>query len=245
MTAPDLEDVLTVGLSVPSSVESEGLSTPALDRLNPQRREFVFHYVRGAPGIRGVAYKAYIAAGYTVKNNNVASAAAYQLLHDPTVEAAITEVQKDIDVQAKAQLKSWMVLAVKGQTLLEAYLDTLGGKPPESGPVLLGPNALQAIKDVLDRALGRPTQKVEKEIGERMDALIRELAAKRRSPYVRPTVDTPALIGTTKHDAIDADMVADSVSSESERESPPPGGTGMGRDLGGVGGPSTLTGERS
>lgn len=209
--------------------------SPALATLNPQRRDFVLQYVFGPPGVKGVAYKAYIAAGYKAKDNNVASAAAYQVLHDPTVESAIAEVRKEADRRWEMQLGSWMGLAVKARDLLEAHLETLQGLRTGDRVVYLGAAGLQTIKEVLDRAIGRPTQKVEKDIGTRMDQLIRDLASKRRSPYARPTdtpspIDTPPLIGAGVSGSIEAEIVEEEEDSSLSAEAPPPGGTGMGRE---------------
>lgn len=208
--------------------------SPALEALNPQRRDFVLQYVFGPLGIKGVAYKAYIAAGYMAKNNNVASAAAYQVLHDPTVESAIAEVRKEADRKYEMQLGSWMGLAVKARDLLEAHLETMQGLRQGDRALYLGTAGLQTIKEVLDRAIGRPTQKVEKDIGTRMDQLIRDLAAKRQPPGHRFVPPGHGLPPVRKPDILDATYVLADAETDAESDisvgGNPPGGTGMGRE---------------
>ena len=235
MTAP--EDLLTAGLATRHNGGDERhLGGPALARLNPMRREFVFQYVLGKDGVRGVKYKSYLEAGYNAKDNNVASAAAYQLLQDPTVLEAVEELKKEIDRVALAKMVSWTEVAKKAQDLMIAYIDTLAGRPPTTGPVLLSANAIAIIKEALDRGVGKPVQPVEHDIGTRLDSLIKELAGQRPSRYTRPELPP----GREKISALppgpgvlEAEILE--VISESERDS---GGaaisdTGMGRERGG------------
>lgn len=211
MTLPEPVDLHLMPPGPPLEENREYFGGDALAVLNPGRREFVLKYVLGEDGVRGIAYKAYMAAGYTAKNNNTASSAAYQLLRDPLVLAAIEELQKERDRQAKMQMRSWVTLATKAQKKLEDYLD---------GKILLSANAITVIKEVLDRALGRPTQTVEHEVGSRLDSLIKELASRKRLPPPSlPSLPGPAIVEA---------MVAE-IETEIETEMDL-GGTGMGRE---------------
>lgn len=148
---------------------------PSLNALNPLRRAFVLQYIAGPPEVRGIAYKAYLAAGYNAANKNTASAAVYQVLQDEGVKLAIVEVRKAMDEHFKGQLFSWTEMAVKWQQLIIGYQETLAGLRKDN-PILLSANAVATMKEVFDRALGKPTQPHEHEIGTRLDALIKELA---------------------------------------------------------------------
>lgn len=242
------EDLLTVGLASRHAPQLDRhVGGPALAQLNPMRREFVFHYVMGEDGVRGVKYKAYLAAGYNAKDNNVASAAAYQLLQDPTVKDAVEELRKEIDKAAAGQMKSWVVLAKKAQILLEGYMDTLLGSPPATGAVLLSSNALAAIKEVLDRGIGKPVQPVENDIGPRLDSLIKELAGQRTRPSLREPSsqghrDPEHTPGQPSSLLVEGRI----VDSERERESLADGvrGGGMGRERVSVSGATPLAQER-
>lgn len=208
------QDLLTGAVAHQNNGHGDHLGGPALNSLNPMRRAFVIAYVLGADDIRGVAYKSYLAAGYTARNNNVASAASYQVLQDPLVKEAILELNHAIDLQAKSRLKSWSVLAEKAQTLLDKYLDTLSGTPPPSGPTLLSANAITVIKEVLDRGVGKVAQPVEHDIGSRLDTLIKQLASKRSTTQLKPpttdavVTDNPhSVVGNIVPPVLDAEIV--------------------------------------
>ncbi len=164
-----------MGTSLAFQRMPEEISTPALDNLNFRRRAFVLHYVLGDEGVRGVAYKSYIAAGYEAANNNVASAASYQLLRDASVIKAIEEVRTELEREFKNRMRSWPELAVKAQVALDRAVSTI--VDPNFEPKChLSANQLIAIREILDRALGRPKQTVEHEVGEKLDDLIKKLA---------------------------------------------------------------------
>lgn len=183
----------------------EGPATPTLERLNPRRRAFVLHYVLGDEGVRGVIYKAYMAAGFTAANVNVAGSAGHQLLQDPLVKLAIDEVRQAIELGARARMKSWAEMALRAQDALDAVITTIvtpeltdderkiqevaGLNPPKMGylpdgrpRMYIGTTGLAAIKEVLDRALGRPTQPHVHELGDRLDNLIKKLHHQNQHP---------------------------------------------------------------
>lgn len=236
MTAP--EDLLTAGLASTknNSDEDLGLGGPSLSRLNPLRREFVIQYVCGPDGVRGIKYKAYLAAGYNAKDNNVASAAAYQLLQDPLVQAAVEEARKEFDRVTLAKMVPWSEVARKAQKLIIDYIDTLSGHPPNGNPVLLSANAVAICKEALDRGVGRPVQPVEHDIGSRLDNLIKQLSGQRRT---EPSVssgrsDDREILSLSSGDGskiLEADV--EILDDDSERDAGGNGnGGGMGRDRG-------------
>lgn len=141
---------------------------PAMQELTVLQRGFVTQLLLGDDDTRGVQYKAYLKGGYKAKNINTAYVAASMLMTSPKIKAAIAEVQATIDQEAVLALRNWKTLAVKAQSLLDDALD---------GRIQLTTNRLQSILAVLDRALGKPVQRTEKEVGQRLDQLIRDLAA--------------------------------------------------------------------
>ena len=152
-------------MTLPSAVEVHAIDS-ALGSLTPKQRAFVWNYVCGDTDIRGVASRAYIAAGYTASTLGSAYAASSVLLRHPNVRAAMEEVRGIVEEQAKAQMQPWLVLAVEAQQILAAHLRS---------ETILTETRQKTLFHILDRALGRPAQPVEQEIGERFDALIREL----------------------------------------------------------------------
>lgn len=163
------------------SPHDEVFGGPRMADLVPLQRNFVINYLAGPDGIRGIAYQSYYAAGYNPSNLNSASAAVSQLLRSPKVEAAIAEVQTNLENQARGRLKSWQVLAVKAQTLVERALDR---------EIYLEPGDVAAISMTLDRALGKPTQPIEHEVGNKLDKLIRDLASRPSLPPASPPVQS-------------------------------------------------------
>jgi phage terminase small subunit len=187
----------------------EGPNTPALDRLNERRRAFVLHYVLGEDGVRGVAYKAYFAAGFEAKDNNVAGAAAYQLMNDSTVKLAIDELRAEIEKEARAKLKPWTNMALKAQELLELHILTeatprlteeekkiheVAGIPvpkdgylPDGRPrVFLGTESIAVCKEVIDRAYGRANQPHTHDLGPKLEDMLKSLAHRDRNPQLPP-----------------------------------------------------------
>lgn len=129
---------------------------------------------------------AYIQAGYSPSTKEAAAVGAYQLKKREDVAAAIKEVTDEVEAHFRARIGTFVEEAVIAKDLLKNYLLTLSGTPPLDSngnrvPVLIGANGLAAIREVLDRAIGRPVQRVEKDVGERVDSLIRDLANKRKA----------------------------------------------------------------
>ncbi len=139
----------------------------AFDGLTPKQRAFVWFYVAGEDGVRGVAYRAYMAAGYTASTRESAYAASSVLLKHPNVRAAMDEVRSGVEEEAKVRMQSWVVLAVRAQHIIQKHMD---------GEEILTESRQKTCFHILDRAFGRPAQPIEQEIGERFDALIRELS---------------------------------------------------------------------
>lgn len=198
----------------------EGIHTQTLDYLTIRRRAFVLHYVLGEVGVRGTAYKAYFAAGYEASSKQVASAGAYQLLQDPQIKAAIEEVQKEVEKEAKARIRSFAVMAVNAAEVLDAAVQTMaepelteeevaiekatGAEVPKTGflrdgrrRTYLTSEQLSVLKEVFDRALGRPKQTSELEIGERLDDTIRRLSdqANEKLPPPKPALQSIGDVG--------------------------------------------------
>lgn len=163
----------------------ENIGGPAFASLNPFRREFVLQYVLGPEGVRGVAYKSYLKAGYAAKSDDVASSAAYQLLHNVTVVSAIAEVRAHCEQEFKDRVQSWQEMAFKASTLLNAYFDTIAGlrteKTPDTPPIILTATSLAAIQMTLDRAHGRPVQPVSHDTGPNINELIKRISTSRRA----------------------------------------------------------------
>lgn len=175
MTVPRPEDI------------PDGPEPISFGRLNHLQRNFVLNYVLGDDGIRGILYKSYRAAGYGSSNDNTASAAANALLKNPHIQAAIKDLRHEVEREALLRMKSWAQIAQKAQTLLERAIDT--AMSPEiakatNSETHLTPNQLYAIKEVLDRALGRPTRKVEHEVGETLADIIKKIASRRSVPML-------------------------------------------------------------
>lgn len=153
----------------------EDVSLPALEELTFLQRNFVIQYVLGDDGIRGVAYKAYIAAGYTASTIQVAATASYALIRHPKVSAAIAALQAEIERTARMRMKSWAEGAVKAQEALFMAIETVTN-PDAPRKVFLSANQIAVIREVLDRALGRPKQKHEMGLGEGLEDAIKRLA---------------------------------------------------------------------
>ena len=69
---------------------------PALTYLNFRQRAFVLQYVLGDDSVRGVLYKAYLAAGFDSKDQNSASAGASALMRDTRIRNAISELRSEL-----------------------------------------------------------------------------------------------------------------------------------------------------
>lgn len=179
----------------------EGPETPLLNELNLQQRAFVLHLLLGSDDVRGKVFKSYVAAGYTGKNDNSISAAASQLRNSPKIKAVIEEVQKEIEREYKSRMMSWIGMGVKAQMVLDKAVDSmlLDPKDATTHRTYLTANQIAVIREVLDRALGRPTQPHTHDVGEKLDNIIQRLAAARKgmalpapSPVDNCVADIPA-----------------------------------------------------
>jgi phage terminase small subunit len=150
-----------------SSAVEIGNVDSALSRLTPRQSAFVWYYVTGPDEIRGIAYKAYCAAGYQPTTKDSAYAASSMLLRHPNIRAAIEEARSHIEAEAKVRMQPWLVAAVHAQKLLVDHMQ---------GRIVLTESRQKTIFHVLDRALGKPAQPIEQEVGERLEGLIRELS---------------------------------------------------------------------
>lgn len=151
----------------------------------------VLHYVLGDDDIRGIAYKCYIAGGFTAKNINTASASAYSVLRRPNVKAAIAELRAELETEFKAKMRSWAAMAVRAQELLHRAVETaLDPEYPEPLRVEPSTELLMTVKETLDRALGKPKQTLEHEIGDKLDDVIKRLSGDRKPRAALPAPDT-------------------------------------------------------
>lgn len=170
----------------------DGPLPPSLNCLTPKQRAFVLTYTLGEDGIRGVLYKSYMAAGFESKDQFSASAGASALMRERKIREAIADIRNELEKEALGKMKSWASMALKAQDLLDKALDTaLNPKVAEAtnSAVYLDSERITVIKEVLDRALGKPTQKVEKEIGERLADIIKRVAAGKPRLSLMQTAD--------------------------------------------------------
>lgn len=124
-----------------------------LSKLNERHRAFVRHYVAGADGVRGSAGAAYSAAGWSTLRAT-ADARGCNLLKDPLIVAEIERLTAKAEDKAVAKMVPWMELApVAQQTLADAMTGVIPSK--EAIP------RITAADKVLDRAMGKPTSKVQ------------------------------------------------------------------------------------
>ena len=159
------------------------LSLDLLEVHDYRRKAFVLHYVLGDDDVRGVAYKCWFAAGFTAKNKDSASVSACALMKDPLVKKAMVELHEEMEKEFKARMKSWVGMAIKAQTVLERYVDTMLNPAAMSASgqaVMLSSNQLVGLGMILDRALGKPVVREEKEIGERLSDAIKRLASNKK-----------------------------------------------------------------
>lgn len=176
----------------------DGPSSPSLDLLNQRQRAFVLHYLLGTDDVRGVVYKSYFAAGFGAKDKDSASAGGAALMRHPNVVKAMDEIRKELEREAKARMKSWVVMAGKAQDLLERAVNTAllapmreRMTPQEEADfklqaTYLSANQIAVVREVLDRALGRPSQPHTHDVGEKLDSIIARLAAGRANPAALP-----------------------------------------------------------
>jgi len=122
-------------------------------------------------------------------NYDTAGVAGPLLRKEPRIENYLTALrQRAIAGSEKeliAELKDWIRVAVKAKRLLEAHVE---------GTRRLTGTDLAIIREVLDRALGKSVEKVEADIGSRLDNLIKEIAARRNNNghhQFRPNAETP------------------------------------------------------
>lgn len=160
----------------------DGPQTPALEALNPQQRAFVLHFLLGKEDVRGKVVKSYVAAGYRGSNENSIASAASQLRNHPGVKLAIEEGRAELEKEFKARMISWVGMGVKAQMVLERAVDSMLLDPKDSNTprTYLSANQISVLREVLDRALGRPTQPHTHDVGEKLDGLITRLAAERK-----------------------------------------------------------------
>jgi hypothetical protein len=109
-------------------------------------------------------------------NDGTAGSAGPLLKNEPRIQKYLIALRgraiAGSEKELIAELKDWIRVAVKAKRLLEAHVE---------GTRRLTGTDLAIIREVLDRALGRSVEKVEADIGSRLDNLIKELAAKRRN----------------------------------------------------------------
>ena len=145
------------------------VETENVPDLDPQKRRFVELYFNGPNA--GNATKCALEL-HPDWNYNRASVEGSLWLKDEKVRKYLKELNRRVMEGLTEQLKPWMPLAVKAQRKLENHID---------GTERLSGTDLAIIREVLDRALGKSVEKVEADIGSRLDNLIKELAAKRRN----------------------------------------------------------------
>ncbi len=152
--------------------------------LRPLERRFAEEYFGGEFAHNGT--KSYMVANPNA-NYNTASIECGIILKLPRVRSYLRELHQRMMDGLPDQLSPWLPLAVKAQRLLGNHLD---------GVYRLTGTDLLVIREVLDRAVGKPKETLEHDIGDRISKIIIELAGQRPSRYVRPE-PRELLVGAT------------------------------------------------
>ena len=95
-------------------------------------------------------------------------------MKDEKVRKYLKELNRRVMEGLTEQLKPWMPLAVKAQRKLENHID---------GIERLSGTDLAVIREILDRACGKPKETVELDTGVKINRIIAELARTRPSRY--------------------------------------------------------------
>lgn len=123
-------------------------------KLNMMQREFVRLYLTGPDGVRGVGKASAIAAGY---KENSAHVLASRILARDDVRMLVREFHRIADAVAINKLKDWKEVAVDAQDIVIGICD---GSVSSDEPFELSVR-LQAAKEILDRAFGKVTKRME------------------------------------------------------------------------------------
>jgi hypothetical protein len=145
--------------------------------LSPMERQFCSLMIRGPkPENATECYQLL----HPNANRDTCGQAGPLLARQPRIETYLRALrQRAIEGSNEdlvAELKNWIPVAVKAKRLLEAHVD---------GTRRLTGTDLSVCREILDRALGRAKETLEVGPTTRMDALIKELAARSPSRYVR------------------------------------------------------------
>jgi hypothetical protein len=121
-----------------------------ISELRPLQQTFVLEYLKGRDA--GNATLSYMRV-YGTDNENSASASASYLLSTPRVRAVIEAFQADARAELEDRLIPWVELVPEAQKII---LEIAQGKVTKGATTRLG-----AARELLDRALGKPTEKRE------------------------------------------------------------------------------------
>lgn len=159
--------------------------------LSPLERRFAEEYFGGE--FAHIGTRSYMAASPSA-NYNTASVEASRFLRIPRVQNYLRELHRRALDAFSAEYVEWKELIPLAQQVIRAHAE---GR-------LKNTLALVAADKILDRAIGKPKQPLETDIGMRMDQLIRDLAAKRQPPGHRFVPPGHGLPPVRKPDVLDA-----------------------------------------